>query len=147
MTQRMRGLLEICRRYGEEPLIPGVQFRSSSEIYQHYQVRMSHWRQERFAIVLLVRKHRFISDQTVSIGILNRSLVHPREVFAGAVEQRAAALICVHNHPSCDSKPSEEDKRITRRLVETCELIGIPVLNHVIIGQDNYTSFADEGLL
>ena len=85
MSQRMRGLLEICRRYGEEPLIPGVQFKSSSEIYQHYQARMSHLRQERFAIGLLDSKHRFISDQTVGIGILNRSLVHPREVFAGAV--------------------------------------------------------------
>ena len=108
---------------------------------------MSHLRQERFVIVLLDSKHRFISDQTVSIGILNRSLILLREVFAGAVEQWAAALICVHNHPSGESKPSEEDKRITRRLVEGVELIGIPVLDHVIIGQDNYTSFADEGLL
>ena len=74
-------------------------------------------------------------------------MVHPREVFAGAVEQRAAALICVHNHSSGDRKPSEEDKRITRRMVKAGELIGIPVLDHVIIGQDNYTSFADEGLL
>ena len=79
---------------------------------------MSHLRQERFEIVLLDSKHHFISDQTVSIGILNRSLVHSREVFAGAVEKRAAALICVHNHPSGDSKPSEEDKCITRHLAE-----------------------------
>ena len=97
---------------------------------------MSHLRQERFAIVLLDTKHRFISDQTVSIRILKRSLVHHREVFSGEIKQRATALICVHNHPSGDSK-----------LVEAGELIGIPVLDHVIIGKDNYTRFADEGLL
>ena len=134
-------------RYGEEPLIPGVQFKSSSEIYQHYQARMSHLRQDRFVIVLLDSKHRFISDQTVSIGILNRNLVHPHEVFAGVFEQRAPALICFHNHPSGDSKPSEEDNRITCRLLEAGELIRIPDLDHVIIGQDNYISFADEELL
>ena len=83
----------------------------------------------------------------MTIGILNRSLVHPRVVFADAIEQHAAALICIHNHPSGDSSPSEEDKRVTRRLKESGELLGIPLLDHVIIGKDSYTSFADEGRL
>ena len=82
----------------------------------------------------------------MSIGILNSSLVHPCEVFAGAVEQRATALICVHNHPSV-IQTLRGVKPIVRRLVEAGELIGIPVLYHVIIGQDNYTSFANMGLL
>ena len=73
--------------------------------------------------------------------------MHPREVFASAIEHRAAALICFHNHPSGDPEPSQEDFRITERLVEVWKLVGIPVLDHVIVGGDNYTSFADKGLL
>ena len=73
--------------------------------------------------------------------------MHPREVFASAIEHRAAALICVHNHPSGDSEPSQEDFRIAESLVEVCKLVGIPVLDHLIVGGDNYASFANKGLL
>ena len=73
--------------------------------------------------------------------------MHPREVLASAIEHRAAVLICAHNHPSGDPEPSQEDFRITERLVEVGKLVGIPVLDHVIVGGDNYTSFADKGLL
>lgn len=144
---RLKVLLELCRRYHEEPLRQGKQFHSSMDIFNHFQTRMGQLQQERFAIVILDNKHCFISEKTVTIGILNRSLVHPREVFADAIEQHAAALICIHNHPSGDSSPSEEDKRVTRRLKESGELLGIPLLDHVIIGKDSYTSFADEGWL
>ena len=72
---------------------------------------------------------------------------HLREVFASAIEHRAAALISVHKHPSVDPETSQEDFRITERLVEVGKLVGIPVLYHVIVGGDNYTSFADKGLL
>jgi len=104
-------------------------------------------KQEQFIIVLLDNKHRYLAEEDVTKGILNKSLVHPREVFASAIEHRAAALICVHNHPSGDPEPSQEDFRITERLVEVGKLVGIPVLDHVIVGGDNYTSFADNGLL
>ena len=97
--------------------------------------------------MILDNKHRFLSETTVTVGLLNRSLVHPREVFAEAIEQRAAAIICIHNHPSVDSSPSEEDKRITRRLQESGELLGIPLLDHIIISKEDFTSFADEGWL
>ena len=80
-------------------------------------------------------------------GILNKSLVHPREVFASAIEHRATSLICVHNHPSGDLEPSQEDFRIMERLVEVGKLVGISMLYHVIVGGENYTSFADKGLL
>ena len=88
-----------------------------------------------------------MSERIVTIGILNRSLVNTKEVFAEAIEQRAAAKIFIHNHPSGDSSPSEEDKRITRRLKESGQLLGIPLLDDVIIGKDSYTSFADEKIL
>ena len=125
----------------------GVQFSSSRDIYNHFQTRLRNLKQERFIIVILDNKHRFLSETTVTVGLLNRSLVHPREVFAEDIEQRAAAIICTHNHPSCDSCPSEEDKRITRRLQESGELLGIPLLDHIIISKEDFTSFADEGWL
>ena len=78
---------------------------------------------------------------------MTASLVHPREVFRPAVVAGAAAILCVHNHPSGDPTPSCEDLRITQRLVETGKIVGIPVLDHVIIGRDSYFSFADEGIL
>ena len=86
-----------------------------------------------------------MAEEDVTKGILNKSLVHPREVFTSAIEHRVAALKCVHNHPSGDSEHLQEDSRITKRLVEVGKLVGIPVLDHVIVGGDNYTSFDDKG--
>ena len=108
---------------------------------------MERQKQEQFIIVLLDNKHRYLAEKDVTKGILNKSRVNPREVFASAIEHRAATLICVHNHPSGDSEPSQEDSRITERLVEVWKLVGMPVLDHVIVGGDNYNSFADNGLL
>ena len=117
---------------------------ASRDIYNHFQTRLGNLKQERFIIVILDNKHRFLSETIVTVGLLNRSLVHPRQVFADAIEQRVAAIICIHNHPSGHSSPSEEDKRITRRLQESGELLGIPLLDHIIISKEDFTSFADE---
>lgn len=137
----------MCRNYGIEKLKPQDQFNSSRKIFNHFHQQLERQKQEQFIIVLLDNKHRYLAEEDVTKGILNKSLVHPREVFALAIEHRAAALICVYNHPSGDPEPSQEDLRITERLVEVGKLVGIPVLDHVIVGGDNYTSFADKGLL
>jgi DNA repair protein RadC len=92
-------------------------------------------------------KHRVVSKQLISMGTLNRSLVHPREVFVSAIELRATAILVVHNHPSGDPKPSVQDIDITKRLVEVGKIIGINVIYHVIIGQGTYFSFMDEGIM
>ena len=144
---RLQALRELCRNYGIEKLKPQDQFSSSCDIFNHFHQQLSRQKQEQFIIVLLDNKHRYLAEEDVSKGILNKSLVHPREVFASAIEHRAAALICIHNHPSGDPAPSQEDLRITERLVEVGKLVGIPVLDHVIVGNDSYTSFADQGLL
>lgn len=86
-------------------------------------------------------------DVLVSQGSLTASVVHPREVFNPAIRDSAAAVICVHNHPSGDPQPSQEDRVLTRRLAEAGRLLGIQVLDHIIIGRQAYMSFADEGLL
>ncbi len=102
---------------------------------------------EHFVVLLLDRKNKIIGINTVSIGSLSASIVHPREVFKAAILANAAAIICGHNHPSGDPTPSPEDKVMTRRLVEAGKLLGIQVLDHVIIGDDRFYSFADDGML
>ena len=102
---------------------------------------------EVFKVVLLDNANRILRDEQVSQGILNASLVHPREVFKPAVEYMAAGIILLHNHPSGEAMPSSEDRTITAQLVGAGEMMGIPVLDHVILAGDGYFSFAKEGLL
>src|SRR5262245_31502639 len=103
---------------------------------------------EHFVILLLDRKNQVIGINTVSMGSLTASIVHPRECFKPAILSNAASLICGHNHPSGDCQPSREDRALTTRLVEAGKLLGIAVIDHIIIGgEGRYFSFADEGLL
>ncbi len=98
-------------------------------------------------MILLDGKNRVLKDIRVSEGSLTTSLVHPREVFVPVIEESAASLILVHNHPSGDPAPSSEDLAITKRLKEVGELLGVRLLDHLIVGDGRYVSFADEGLL
>jgi DNA repair protein RadC len=103
---------------------------------------------EHFVIVLLDQKNQVIGINTVSVGSLTASIVHPREVFKTAFLANAATIICGHNHPSGDTVPSQEDRLITSRLASAGKLLGINVMDHIIIGSaGKYFSFADEGLL
>ena len=104
-------------------------------------------RREHFVVLLLNARHELQGRETVSIGSLNASIVHPREVFLPAILHSAASVVLVHNHPSGDPEPSEEDLSITRRLVEVGELVGIEVLDHVIIASRGTTSFRNRKLL
>ena len=101
--------------------------------------------QEGFFIATLDTKHKIIDKRLISLGTLNASLVHPREVFRPAIADCAESIIMVHNHPSGDVKPSEEDRAITKRLRNVGKLVGIEVLDHVIIGKDGYYSFVEQG--
>jgi DNA repair protein RadC len=102
---------------------------------------------EHFVVLLLNARHEVTASVTVSVGSLNASIVHPREVFKPAVIQSAASIVLVHNHPSGDPEPSEEDLSITKRLVEVGELLGIGVLDHVIIAGRGEVSFRSRQLL
>ncbi len=102
---------------------------------------------ENFMAVHLDTKNRILCLDPVSVGSLNASIVHPREVFKSCLLSSAAALILIHNHPSGDPTPSQEDHAITSRLKEGSELLGIRLLDHVIIGDARHFSFADQGLL
>lgn len=102
---------------------------------------------EHFMIIMLNTKHRVIAKKTISIGHLHASLVHPREMFKEAIRRSSAAVILVHNHPSGDLTPSKDDISTTERLREVGELLGIDVLDHIIIGNNRYLSFREQGLL
>lgn len=102
---------------------------------------------EHFMVVGLDAKHAVIGINTVSIGSVTLSIVHPREVFKPLILMNASAVLLAHNHPSGDSTPSQEDRALTRRLKESGELLGITVLDHVVLGVDRYYSFADHGTL
>lgn len=104
-------------------------------------------RKEHFLAFYLNARSQLLHQETVSIGTLSSSLVHPREVFAPAMACGAAALIVVHNHPSGDCAPSGEDKDATRRLCRAGELMGIPVLDHLIVSDGGFFSFKEQGLL
>ena len=100
--------------------------------------------QECFIVLLLNTKNVIIEQQLVSIGTVNSSLVHPREVFKEAIRKNSAHIILVHNHPSGDPEPSDEDHQITEMMKKAGKLLGIPVLDHVVIGDKRYYSFNDE---
>lgn len=104
---------------------------------------------EVFWVLCLDSQHRVIGNAPLSIsrGILNSSLVHPREVFVHAIVARAAAIVLCHNHPSGDPAPSKDDEEVTKQLVEAGQVLDLPVLDHVIVGRDRYTSFLEAGLL
>ncbi len=103
--------------------------------------------QEVFGILILNTKNKIVAVHEISRGTLNSSTVHPREVFKPAVLHNAAAIICFHNHPSGDPEPSKEDIEITKRLVEAGEIMGIEILDHIIVGDDGYTSLKERGVM
>jgi len=102
---------------------------------------------EHFMALHLDGKNRILCYELISLGSLNQSIVHPREVFKSALLSSAAALILIHNYPSGDPQPSSEDLSITRRLKEAGELLGVRILDHLIVGDGTYYSFADQGVL
>ena len=126
-------------------LKPYTRYTSPEQIYHAFSFLMQETK-EYFLSLHLDGKNRILCVDIVSIGSLNQSIVHPREVFKTALVSSAAAIILIHQHPSGDPKPSSEDISITRRLKESGELLGIKVLDHIIIGTD-YLSMLEAGLM
>lgn len=142
----IKAAFELGRRQ-QKPALAGASFCASSDVAGYFLPRLKDARREEFRCLLLDTKNRVIRDETVSIGSLTASLVHPRDTFTSAVRESAAAVIFVHNHPSGDVRPSQEDILLTKRLVQAGELLGIRVLDHVIVGNDGHFSFRDNGLI
>jgi DNA repair protein RadC len=121
--------------------------KSPQDVYNLLEPEMRNLDKEHFVCVFLSTKNQVINTEVVSIGSLNAAIVHPREVFKAAIKRSSASLICVHNHPSGDSSPSSEDIQLTNRLVEAGTIIGIEVLDHLIIGSDNFCSLKEKGFM
>jgi DNA repair protein RadC len=139
--------LELGRRMALEIRQYGCPLEAPRDVVAYFAPRMEDLPVEEFHVAVLDAQHRLERDVTVTRGILNSSLVHPREVFREAIAEQAAAVILVHNHPSGDPMPSMEDRAVTEQLVAAGRLLDIPVFDHVIIGRGRYTSFAEAGLL
>jgi len=110
-------------------------------------LEMHEMAEENFVILCLNTKNKIAGVHTVSIGSLNASIVHPREVFKAALLNNANGIICLHNHPSGDPEPSRDDIEITHRLANAGNILGIKVLDHVIIGDDRYVSLKEQGAM
>ncbi|GIV61907.1 MAG: UPF0758 protein [Rhodothermaceae bacterium] len=138
---------EIGRRVESQRGGERVQVRTPADVAAVYGPLLRDLKREVFKIVLLNTANVIIGDETVSEGGLAASIVEPRAVFRRAILENAAAVICLHNHPSGNPEPSREDIRVTRQLVEAGRLMGIPVHDHLIIAGTQYTSLAERGLL
>ncbi len=123
------------------------EIRGPDDVVAFMGVRLRREQREHFVVLLLNARHEVMAYETVSVGSLNASIVHPREVFKPAVIAAAATIVLCHNHPSGDPEPSEEDLTITKRLVEAGELLGISVLDHIIIASRGVVSLRSRQLL
>lgn len=124
-----------------------IKIYSSNSIYEYYQDKLKDKLQEYFYCVYLDTKNHIIKDKLLFIGTINESLIHPREIFKEAYLLSASGIICIHNHPSGNVNPSNNDIIMTKQLVEVGKILGIKVLDHIIIGKDNYYSFNDNDLV
>ena len=127
-------------------LTEGIKIRQAEDIVKLAE-ELKNKKQEYFLTFTLDGANNLIQKRTVFIGTLNQSLVHPREVFADAITDRAAGIIFVHNHPSGNVEPSKEDISITKKLIEAGKIIGINVIDHIIVGKSEFYSFKERGLL
>ena len=142
---RIQAALELGRRVAAEPAEANGRIRGPGDVFARMGPLLRDLRQEEFHALLLNTQHRVIRDVLVTRGILDASLIHPREVFRAAIVESAAGIILVHNHPSGDPTPSGEDRAVTRQLTAAGQAIGIPVLDHVIVGEGRYVSVGEEG--
>lgn len=144
---RLVAAFEIGARIAAEARSPGTRIRDATDVVRLLGPRLRDLEVEEFHLLALDSQAQVLRDVLVTRGLLNSSLVHPREVFRAAIAEAAAGIIVAHNHPSGDPSPSAEDRAVTRQLVEGGRLLDIPVYDHVIVAGDRWTSFADEGML
>ncbi len=140
-------IVELSRRLSKATYEEGAQFRNPEQIARCYMEDMRHETQEMMLLVLLNSKSRLIGESVISKGTVNASLITPREIYIEALQKNAVSLVLLHNHPSGDPTPSMDDIRTTRRIWTAGRDIGIDMLDHIIIGDQRYTSFREEGMI
>jgi DNA repair protein RadC len=144
---QLRAGIELGRRITRSKLGETVTVRKPQDAADYVMEELRYLKKEHFLCLFLNTKNHIIARETLSVGTLNASLVHPREVFRAAIQRSSASIICVHNHPSGDPTPSPEDIALTKRLVEAGELVGIEVLDHLVIGDARFVSLKEQGYM
>ncbi len=145
-ASKIKAALELGRR-SLSALADRPRLVNSRDVADYFIPRLGNKEVEHFCCALLDSRNRLIRDSLVATGTVNACFIHPREVYRAAVTESACAVILVHNHPSGELKPSDEDVSLTRRITDAGSILGIRVLDHVIIGPGGYFSFLDSGLM
>lgn len=143
----IRFVREIAERYLEDRIVKQEIYRTPQDVFNYLYVSMRGLKKEVFKTLFLDVKNRLIAVETMFKGTVSSSAIYPREIVKGAIKKDASSVILVHNHPSGDPTPSSEDKRITADVVDALKTVDISVLDHIIIGDNRYFSFASEKLL
>jgi DNA repair protein RadC len=145
---QLKACFELGKRQWLEPEEPGlIDIRNPADVAKAIRASIQDKAKEHFKLVLLNTRNRITGIFTVSIGTLNASLVHPREVFRRAIQHAASSVVLAHNHPSGNPEPSDDDITLTRRLCESGRLLGIEVIDHIIVAKDEFVSFKAKGIL
>lgn len=146
-ARRLRAAMVVAERFQVErrPRAPALS--SPRAVWRHLTLSLRDAERERFVALCLNTRNELIREHVVSLGSLNASIVHPREVFKPAIACAAAGIVIAHNHPSGDPAPSREDRAVTSAIAEAGRTLDIPLHDHVIVGADSYFSFKDAGLL
>lgn len=146
-TFGLRLIQEVSRRFLRDNMMNRTVCQSSREVFDYLYHSLRDARREKFKVIFMDAKNQVIEEKTLSEGTVDSSAVYPREIIRSALRFDASSLIFVHNHPSGDPAPSQNDREITKELVFSVQLMQIKVLDHIIIGNNCYYSFADEGLI
>lgn len=144
---KLKCIAEFAIRMSKQNAKDGLSFQKASSVAEYYMESMCHRRTECVLLLMLDMKGKLIRDSMLSVGTVNSSLLSPREVFVEALRHEAVNLILLHNHPSGDCTPSRQDIQITLQLKELGQLLNLPVLDHIIIGDHTYFSFKESGYL
>ena len=147
-AMKLMSLIELAKRYNK--LVNNGHtrnIRSAKDVYNIFSSELSNLKKEKVIGVYLDTKNKIIKKEVLGIGILDGSLVHPRELFKEAIKESAKSVILIHNHPSGDANPSDEDINLTKNLIESGNLIGINFLDHIVIGRKSFYSFKEDRLV
>lgn len=143
----LRAALELGKRIHTTQQGERYSIKTPEDASDYVMEEMRFLTQEHFVAIYLNTKNQVLHKKTLFIGSLNASIVHPREVFKEALRRSAASIVCLHNHPSGDPSPSQEDREVTKRLVDCGKVLGVEVLDHIIIGDHRYTSLREHGVI
>ena len=144
---QIKACFELGKREELEPELKFFNIKDPESVVKAIRASIKDKAKEHFKLILLNPRNKIIGISTISIGTLNASLVHPREVFKDAIVHSAASVVLAHNHPSGDPDPSEDDLKITKKLVDSGKILGIEVLDHIIIAKNDFCSFKERRLI